>query len=193
MSSYYLMNEKEFIYVLAFLYQYLKKSTKEFINTTFLQKAIFFLSRGFPVLEKKLVFRSHRFGPHSYKLEEKILDALINEEILEEKIRSRDKIFFFTEEGKRLGKEAFNLLTKKEQKVIDWIVDQLIGLTLDELLALVYYTYDDMTVNSEIKKEIDSKRKKLALSLFQKEKITFEKASEIAGLSKDELKKIIDN
>ena len=50
-----------------------------------------------------------------------------------------------------------------------------------------------MTVNSEIKKEIDLKRKKLALSLFQKEKITFEKASEIAGLSKDELKKIIDN
>ncbi|UJG40419.1 MAG: UPF0175 family protein [Candidatus Heimdallarchaeum aukensis] len=191
MSSYYLVNEKEFIYILAFLYKYLKRS-KEFINSIFFQKAIFFLSRDFHVLEEKLVFRPHRFGPHSYKLE-KVLDLLINEEILKEKIQEKDKIFFLTEYGKRLGKEAFDLLTEKEQNVIDWIVDQLVGLTLDELLALVYYTYEYMTVNSEIKKEIDSKRKKLALSLFRKEKITFERASEIAGVSKDGFKKIIKN
>ncbi len=191
MSSYYSINKKEFIYLLAFIHQYLEKSKKDFIDTTFLQKAIFLLSRSVSVLEKALLFRPHELGPHSYKLENAVLATLINDEILEKKIRTHDKIFFLTEEGKGIANESFDSLTEKEKNVVDWVVDQLIGLTLYELLALVYYTYEDMTIKSEIKNEIDSKREELALSLFNKGKISFEKTSEIAELSKDELKKII--
>ena len=182
---------EEIVYVMSFLYKYFEKSKKEYINTTFLQKAIFFLSRGVPILEESLDYRAHRFGPHSYKLEERVIDMLVIEDILEEKIRSRDKIYFLGEEGPLFGKEAFNSLDEIGKKAVEWISEQLINLTLDELLALTYYTHDEMTKKSEIKDEIEAKRVNLAISLLRKGKISHEKATEISGLTKEKLEELI--
>ena len=55
--------DKTIRYVMAFLYQFLNKGEPPLINAIFLQKAMFFLSRGMPIIEKKLDFKEHIYGP----------------------------------------------------------------------------------------------------------------------------------
>ena len=46
-----------------------------------------------------------------------------------------------------------------------------------------------MAKQSQIKQKIDSKRVELTATLYKKGKISLEKATEIAGISKEELRK----
>mgnify|MGYP004442993519 FL=1 len=56
------------------------------------------------------------------------------------------------------------------------------GLTSSEVCALTYFTFPETTSESVILDKIIKNRKKLALSLYKKKKISVEKASEIAGI-----------
>lgn len=57
------------------------------------------------------------------------------------------------------------------------------GITNDELLALTYFSFPEMTEESLVKERIFDKREKLALGLYKKGKVSLEKAVEISGLS----------
>ncbi len=56
-------------------------------------------------------------------------------------------------------------------------------LTTDEVCALTYFTFPKTTSESLILDRIIKNRKKSALKLYKKNKISVEKASEIAGIS----------
>lgn len=88
-----------------------------------------------------------------------------------------------------LGKKVLNILKKEDEKIdIDMISDMkelCHGLTNDELLGLIYFTYPDMTTESIVKKEIENKRMEISIALLRKGKISIGKAAEIAGLSVD--------
>ena len=75
------------------------------------------------------------------------------------------------------------LLSDKEKDIYNEIIDLFKDTTDDEILAIFYYKlYDQIKILKPLKK-IESNRKKLALSLYQKGKISIEAASEIAGMN----------
>jgi len=75
------------------------------------------------------------------------------------------------------------LLSDKEKDIYEEIIDLFKDTTDDEILAIFYYKlYDQIKILKPLKR-IESNRKKLALSLYQKGKISIEAASEIAGMN----------
>jgi len=74
-------------------------------------------------------------------------------------------------------------LSDKEKDIYEEIIDLFKDTTDDEILAIFYYKlYDQIKIIKPLKR-IESNRKKLALSLYQKGKISIEAASEIAGMN----------
>jgi len=81
------------------------------------------------------------------------------------------------------SKEPPFLLSDKEKDIYEEIIDLFKDTTEDEILAIFYYKlYNQIKILKPLKK-IESNRKKLALSLYQKGKISIEAASEIAGMN----------
>ena len=75
------------------------------------------------------------------------------------------------------------LLSDKEKDIYEEIIDLFKDTTDDEILAIFYYKlYDQIKILKPLKK-IESNRKKLALSLYKKGKISIGAASEIAGMN----------
>ena len=86
------------------------------------------------------------------------------------------------------GKQIFDVLkTKSSNKVIQKIEEfkeLLNDMTHDELLAFTYFSYpspEDLEKESIEYKHILTKRKQLALTLYQKKKISVQKAAQISG------------
>jgi len=139
-------------------------------------KELFFISKNIPPLENEAGFEPDNFGPNS--------DAAAN--ILHELamlglIDSKKEDYKLTEDGEKLLKKVDDL-PKNEENMIFFMKDLFNDLTYDESLALVYCNYPNMTSESLVKDKIMGKRKKLALSLLKKGKISKSKAAEIYGV-----------
>jgi len=81
------------------------------------------------------------------------------------------------------SKELPFLLSDKEKDIYEEIIDLFKDTTEDEILAIFYYKlYNQIKILKPLKR-IESNRKKLALSLYQKGKISIGAASEIAGMN----------
>jgi predicted HTH domain antitoxin len=74
-------------------------------------------------------------------------------------------------------------LSDKEKDIYNEIIDLFKDTTDDEILAIFYYKlYDQIKIIKPLKR-IESNRKKLAISLYRKGKISIGAASEIAGMN----------
>lgn len=144
-----------------------------------LQKLLFLVSNVFGSLEDLLMYEPHLYGPYS-EVVENVLQSLISLGLVKE-VR---KGYGLTEEGKKV----FNSLTPKEElvKVMNDFKEFLNDLDNDELLAFIYVSYPNYIKESVKWDELKQKRKKLAISLLKKGKISFSKAAEIAGMSSNE-------
>ena len=90
------------------------------------------------------------------------------------------------------GKEIQFPLSDKEKDIYNEIIDLFKDTTDDEILAIFYYKlYDQIKILKPLKR-IESNRKKLAISLYQKGKISIEVASEIAGIDIAKLLKLLE-
>jgi predicted HTH domain antitoxin len=72
---------------------------------------------------------------------------------------------------------------KNELEIIEDMKQLFKDLTYYEALGLVYFSYPEMTEKSLVRKEIENKREKIAISLLKKGKVSIAKAAEIAGMS----------
>ncbi|MHA1291284.1 MAG: hypothetical protein ACTSQJ_01295 [Promethearchaeota archaeon] len=145
-------------------------------SETHLQKELFFLSKSNPIISKFITFQKHYFGPYS-----EVVDDL-----------SRNPVHFvnsfeYNKEGKfnlmNSGKDIFKTLIEKFQdnenfkkllsamKLVRKIYEKL---TTDELLFLIYATYEEYTKKSHKAKDLltKSSRKRLAQQLLEKGVIT---------------------
>lgn len=155
-------------------------------NNTKLMKELFFISKNVPSLEKELDFQSDNYGPSS-DVVQRYIENLSQENFL--KINKNEY------QIDSLGKEYLNSFSSNFNIDLDLIEDmkQLFdGLTNDEVLALTYFTYPETTNESLVLNKIISKRKNLALSLYKKNKISLEKASEIAGISVSDFSNLLN-
>jgi len=154
--------------ILILLYLYNDK-----VDVYRLHKMVFLASLDFPELREELEPR-----PSMYK------DVFYDENIAEaiESLKFDGLI-----EGDTLlqlsSKELPFLLSDKEKDIYEEIIDLFKDTTDDEVLAIFYYKlYDQIKILKPLKR-IESNRKKLALGLYQKGKISIEAASEIAGMN----------
>lgn len=152
-------------------------------NKANLMKMLFFISLNVPELKQEFNFEADKYGPSS-----DIVDVNLEVLNLESLIRS-DGGYRLIE----LGKEYLSSRDFKDVdfKLIENMKELFDGLSVREACALTYFTFPETTTESLIKDDIIQNREKLALSLFKKDKVSLEKASEIAGLHLKEFSGII--
>lgn len=149
-----------------------EKPIKNKIN---IMKMLYFISLNVPSLENEFNFEADNYGPSS-DVVERNLESLNQENFLKE-----DKKGF---KLNKLGKEYLNSrnFDNIDYELIEDMKELFDGLTSDEVCALTYFTFPETTSESVILDKIIKNRKKLALNLYKKNKISVEKASEIAGI-----------
>jgi hypothetical protein len=149
------------------------------------QKELFALVEANPRMGEFIRFERHYFGPYSTEIE----DASENP------VHHPDAYRMVQGEGLSLtdeGRRVFEALTRenssnprfKELLAMMAMVRQLYdGLTRDELLLLIYSTYDEYTDRSQVSEELlePSRRRRLAESLLRKGAITEGRYAELVS------------
>lgn len=169
--------------VLALLYS---KDSEPIKGATWFQKEMFLISKNFPDLEEDLSFDAYLFGPDSEVAEDEL------SELKKMGLAKMDgNKITLTKEGQEVAKIIY-FEDKRKKEIIDRFKDFLNDLSLDELLAFIYFSYNEMTQESTVFQEIKAKRISLAIALLKKGKVTTQKASEIAGLPIEQLLKKLE-
>ncbi|NAZ26513.1 MAG: hypothetical protein GU343_03215 [Nanoarchaeota archaeon] len=88
-----------------------------------------------------------------------------------------------TEKGIEEAEKIFKEFSKKEIDILEEVLDLFDGTTNDEILAVFYFKVPGFSELSGPLPKIVKNRKKLAISLYRKGKISIGAASEIAGMN----------
>lgn len=157
---------------------------------TRLMKELFFISLNVPSLNELLEFEADNFGPSSDVIMGYIDDMSQIKLITAKKTSQNNVTYILGEYGKKfLEQEKLDL----DYELISEMKTLCQGITNDELLALTYFSFPEMTEESLVKDKIWAKREKLALGLYRKGKISLEKAVEISGLTYKEFLDLLDS
>jgi len=140
-----------------------------------LQKELFLVSQNVEPLREE--FEAYRLGPFSEAVEEYESQLRVSQfiDVAASGIR-------LTEKGQSIAKEIWESADEKERRLIIYVKQLLNDLSRDELLVLIYSSFEESTVNSDIKAEVERKRSDVAISLFRKQKVSLERAARIARM-----------
>jgi len=148
------------------------------------QKELFLISENIPQLKEETDFEEDYLGPYS-EFADNEFDQLKIEGIVEKR-RLRLTAF-----GRELSRKLESKASKNLIQVISDIKSFLNNLSLDELLGFMYFSYPEFTTESIEFERIKKDRVPIAVSLFEKGKVSLGKAAEIAGSSQEELIKVL--
>ena len=158
--------------ILTLLYLYNDK-----VDIYRLHKMVFLASLDIPELREELEPR-----PSMYKdifFDENIAEAI--ESLKFDGLIEGDTSLQLSSKGR--GVALRFLPSGKEEDIYNEIIDLFKDTTDDEILAIFYYKlYNQIKILKPLKR-IESNRKKLAISLYRKGKISIGAASEIAGMN----------
>jgi len=173
-----MMDEKvmELSPVQAFLILLLGSRNYESVRgKTWLQKEMFLIAKN-TGLKEEVYFEPHFYGPYS----ETVDSELENLEILG--LAAENGEIKLTKKGKDLYAALLKIASIGKLELIEEIKEELNNLNEDELLAYIYFSFPETTKEAVRFENIKHKRVKLAMSLYEKEKVSLGKASEIAGM-----------
>lgn len=153
-------------------------------SKTKFQKLLFLISTVFKDYLDLLEFEPHLFGAYS-EIADDALEDLVQMDLVEKKSGN----YRLTITGQRLY--SYMRPKKELETVINDFKEFLDDLSQDELLAFVYVTYPDFVDESVKWEEIQRNRVPLAISLLKKQKVSFSKAAEIAGVPTLEFSQIL--
>jgi len=154
-------------------------------SLTHLQKEMFVLSKGIPKIGDFIKYQKHYLGPYSEDLSDIVKEPVYYLNAFKQDSKQGYKI---TEEGKDILKKMIE--SNKENpkflqlvslaKMVRKLYDRL---SRDELLLLIYITYNEYTEFSSVSDKLLSPLKKheLARSLLNKGLITESRFKEIIG------------
>lgn len=151
-----------------------------------LQKEMFLIAKNLEPLENFLEFKPHIQGPFS----ETVKNILENLQF-RGYVRKDGRHIELTSEGEELVQYIYDNASEDLVDLIEDIKRFVNDLSKDELLVYIYYSYPEMTEESYELEDIEAKRLDLAKRLYQKEKVSLEKASELAGRPLSEFKREI--
>ena len=144
-----------------------------------LQKEIYLLQRLFSGLATEADYEPYLMGQHS----EVVADEL-DELKLSGLIRNTSGPISLTSDGNEISTILRKRAGRKEIKKVEEFKELLNDMTKDELLAFVYLSdpaHEELKEESVEYKSIVRNRKQLAVSMYQKGKISAQKAAEISG------------
>jgi len=167
--------------ILILLYFYNDK-----IDVYRLHKMVFLASLDFKELREELEPRPVMYKDIFY--DENIAEAIESLKF-DGLIEGDSTTFLLSNKGKEVAPRF--LLSDKEKDIYKEIIDLFKDTTDDEILAIFYFKlYDQIKIIKPLKR-IESNRKKLAISLYRKGKISIGAASEIAGVDIAKLLKLL--
>lgn len=148
------------------------------------QKELFLIVENIPQLKEETDFEEDYLGPYSEFADNELSRLRIEGIVEKRKIR-------LTAHGRQLAKRLQSKASKKLIQLISDVKSFLNNLTEDELLGFMYFSYTDFTTESVEFERIKKKRLQIAISLFEKKKVSLGKAAKIAGISQEELVEIL--
>lgn len=152
-----------------------------------LQKEMFLLQDVFPNLAEETDFEPYLMGPHS----EIVADEA--EELERSKlVKTEGGKIVLTTEGKEIADILAKKTKEKESQKIEEFKEFLNDLSKEELLAFVYFSHPfpkELAKESVEYKDLLPKRKKLALALYTKGKLSAQRAAQIAGIDLEDFLK----
>ena len=155
------------------------KNSESIPGPIHLQKEMYVLQNLFTELADETDYEPYFLGSYS--------EIVANEaEHLKDSdlIRAELGKFELTSDGKKVFDILKNKSNKEKIQKIEEFKELFNDLTKDELLAFIYFSYPSQ---NELEKEsieyavLLQKRRKVAISLYQKDKISAQKAAQIAG------------
>lgn len=147
----------------------------------FLQKEMFLVINFINEMKPDADFIPHRLGPYSEPVEVS-LNNLKSINLIEK----TSKGYKITDFGKDIFETIKDRIPEEKKIAIEDFKDFLNDLTKDELLVFVYFSFPDMRTESNIFQEIKRKRVPASISLYEKGKISLEKAAQLSGLPIEE-------
>jgi predicted HTH domain antitoxin/uncharacterized protein YwgA len=140
------------------------------------QKELFLIAQNSKKLAEEADFESDFIGPYSEIADEEL------EQLQREGIVSKEKV-----ELTPFGRDVANRIREQIPTVILDLISEmkrfLNNLTREELLGFIYYSYPKMRIESVEFAEINKNRVRIAISLFEKRKVSLGKAAQIAGMN----------
>ena len=157
---------------------------------TRLMKEMFFISLNVSSLSQLLEFEADNYGPSSDVIIGYLDDMSQIKLINAEKGSKTNVTYTIGEYGKKfLEQEKLDL----DYELIYEMKTLCNGITNDELLALTYFSFPEMTEESLVKDKIWAKRENLAVGLYSKGKVSLEKAVKISGLNYQQFLNLLDS
>ena len=155
-----------------------------------LQKEMFLLQNLFSDLHDETDFEPYFLGPYS----ETVADEA--EELAKSELIQQDgQKIALTSKGKFLADAIAKDMPTTTNEKVEEFKDFLNDLSKDELLAFTYFgaaSEVEYAKESIEYKSLLPKRKMLALQLLKKEKVSAQKAAQIAGISLDDFIKLVE-
>jgi predicted HTH domain antitoxin len=148
---------------------------------TWCQKELFYVSKHVPEIGESAEYTPYLMGSYS-----EVVDELQDQFFISGFTEIANGATRLSPEGQKLAEATWLSADERERKVVGYVKTLLNDLSYLELLGLVYTEYPESATKSEMKAAVDSKRTEIAVQLFRKGKVSFEKAASIARLSSDE-------
>ncbi|MFH1972664.1 MAG: UPF0175 family protein [archaeon] len=156
----------------------LKANNRELIKgNTWFQKELFLISKNIPSVAEEASFEADMYGPFSETAEEELEELGMDDVVL----KSGNKVFL-SSLGDKIAAKIKSNISKEEFEMISEFKTLLNDLNPEEVLTLIYFTFPNMTQESLVLDNIKKHRKKIAIELYKKGKISLQRASEIADL-----------
>lgn len=145
-----------------------------------LQKEMYLLQNVFPKLAEDTGFEPYFLGPES-----EIVADEAEQLDMSGLIEARPGQLELTSEGKEISELLRKKSDDKEIQKVEEFKDMLNDLSKDEVLTFIYFSYpspEELEKESIEYRNLLPKRAKIAISLYKKDKVSAQKAAQIAGL-----------
>jgi len=149
---------------------------------TWLQKEMYALSRIFPDIEEDADFEAYHYGSFSESVDE-VKDQYKNSKYV---TRDPQGQLQLSAKGLELAEEVWRAATFEERRAVQGVKQAYNDMGRDELLLFMYGTYPETAENSDVRERIMANRRRLALNLYKKGKVSYQKAAELAGMRLDD-------
>lgn len=149
---------------------------------TWLQKEMYALSRIFPEIAEDADFEAYRYGSFSESVDE-VKDQYENSKYVDRNARGGIEL---SPKGRELAEDVWASASDDERQAVREVKKVFNDMNLDELLLYMYRTYPETAENSSVRDRVLGNRFRLAVSLYRKEKVSYQKAAELADMRLDE-------
>ena len=161
----------------AYIIILLNANNKEAIKgKTWFQKELFLVAKNIKEVEEDASFTPDMFGPFSENAQEQLEELELDKVVIEDGAK-----VCLSELGSQIAQKLEQKIPKQKLNMISEFKSLLNDLTDEEVLTLIYFTFPEFTEESLVAAKIKKNRKRVAIKLYEKNKISLQKAAEIAG------------